>query len=504
MIVCNNSVPAEQGVKGVAVMKNITQKLMLIVQVTLWVILSGMSMASSAALVGLSDQELGVETGQALFNLSYLSPSDLNNPMKDTGVGFYTLGAEGTLALNANIKNLQLGCGGVNGAGGCDIDAQNVSFGCVANASGVCTSLAPVTQANGVVQTAGALSDAAGNQQQLKDFTLTNPFLQIAIKNPQSASTRQVVGVRLGAGSAVGPLSFGNLVSLSGYLSGTSDIIMRGQGPNQGGVTGNGTLAPTPAENANDLLDVAVTCKTPDICPNTAGRSDYTGMANYRYLGLDDAQVCLIPVIACANFKQLTVNYKTVVRNGLPVLAAGTRVTQAFISNSNLGNGTNVINGVSQDGVVKAIGASMSIVRTSSAFGAGLLNLILPAIVGSATSKIDSQLAAGLGTTTAALDNNTYKIPYNLSNVHQLDIDTTKPGAGFGLSLQSQSIQYPGYAQSVNTGWALYAANSFGLPINSRVTDFVQNIALSSNAANGNIIGLAPAYRNCYGSLKFC
>lgn len=39
---------------------------------------------------------------------------------------------EAEVSLNANIKTMQLGCGGVNGDGACDIDAQNVSFGCIA------------------------------------------------------------------------------------------------------------------------------------------------------------------------------------------------------------------------------------------------------------------------------------------------------------------------------------------------------------------------------------
>lgn len=448
-------------------------------------VMSGNVFATSdLSLTELTESEMSVETGQALFSLSYLAPGQAGNPTANTATntGFYTLGMEAELNLNANIKNLQLGCGGANGAGGCDIDAQNVSFGCVANSAGVCTSLAPVTQPNGVTQIAGAVSDAPGNQQQLKDFVLTNPFVQLAIRNPNSASTREVVGVRLGAAQAEGPLSFGQLNTFSGYLSGRTNLTMQGQGPGRGNLAAN-------AE------DVAVTCKAPQNCATAAGRSDYTGMADYRYLGLDNAEECIL-IVACAQFKQLTISFTSVNRTNLATVASGNRQTQAFVSGANLGTGTHG----GQAGVVKAITDSMEIERTTSIFGEGLLNAILGAIRASAATKITNQLAAGLGTTAAALNNNTYQLPFNIANVHQLNIDSD----AFGLSLQKEALQYPGYVAPVTAGWALYAPESFGLTIARRTTEFVQGIVSSADARNGNIVGLEPSFRNCYGTLTFC
>ncbi len=182
---------------------------------------------ASDTLHSLSDSEMSATTGQSLFTLQYLAPGDTGNTYTaSTGnIGFYTLGMEAEVSLNANIKTMQLGCGGVNGDGACDIDAQNVSFGCIANDAGVCITLPKTyaSQPNGTAKNnADVLTEAqeaSGNipyslinstltaspqvgnvtQNQMKDFVLSNPFFQFAIKNPNSASTREVVGFRIGA-----------------------------------------------------------------------------------------------------------------------------------------------------------------------------------------------------------------------------------------------------------------------------------------------------------------
>ncbi len=140
--------------------------------------------ATGNSLTVLTDSELSAETGQALFNMSYIGPGG-SNPNLDTG--FYKLGMEAQLDLNANIKKLQLGCGGVKGAG-CDIDLDNVSF----------TGIVPTLNMKGGAD-AGPTSD----------FTLINPFYEIAIKNPTSAATRELVGFKIGADSIWGMLSIG-------------------------------------------------------------------------------------------------------------------------------------------------------------------------------------------------------------------------------------------------------------------------------------------------------
>lgn len=158
-----------------------------------------MSFAYDGKLQQLNDAELSEVNGQALLSLSYIDPKDSANTMKGQGVGFYKLGLEAELELNANIKKLQLGCGGINGANGCDIDIDNLSL--------------------------SGISDTREGRA-TSDAKLTNPFIEFAIKNPEKASTREVVGLRLSAEKALGLLTAGTensdkpngINSLSGYL----------------------------------------------------------------------------------------------------------------------------------------------------------------------------------------------------------------------------------------------------------------------------------------------
>lgn len=138
------------------------------------------AMAQGTGLKPLTDEEMQATQGQSLFNLSYIAPGG-SNPNANTG--FYRLGIEAQLALNANINKFQLGCGGVNGAG-CDVDIDHLRF----------TGIAPTGQAGAGVNT---------------DFIANNPFIEFAVNNPNSASTRQVTGLRVGFLNSTGMLSFG-------------------------------------------------------------------------------------------------------------------------------------------------------------------------------------------------------------------------------------------------------------------------------------------------------
>lgn len=183
--------------------------------------------APAIAIQTLDDQQLSQATGQSAFFTNYIGPTDLGNPNNGvtTGstnnIGFYTLGLNGTLSLNANINRLQLGCGGVNGPG-CDIDLSQVRLtGSKAGPS-------------------GTFADS--------DATLQNPFLQLAIQNPTSLSTRHVVGVAFGAQNADALLSVGQnppstavtykTTCTGGLLSScTPAAINNSQAQQQGGVS---------------------------------------------------------------------------------------------------------------------------------------------------------------------------------------------------------------------------------------------------------------------------
>lgn len=169
--------------------------------------ISGFSMSAAQAdssLKSMTDEQLSNTVGQALMSLTYVAPLDTanletNRVGGDKTIGFYKLGLEAELAINANIKKLQLGCGGVNGAGACDIDIDNFSL-----------------SGNSTTREGRVSSDAI----------LTNPFIEFAIKNPDKASTREIAGLRLSAEKALGLLTFGTdngatpngINSLSGYM----------------------------------------------------------------------------------------------------------------------------------------------------------------------------------------------------------------------------------------------------------------------------------------------
>lgn len=168
--------------------------------------------AQSSNMVSLSEEELAGVQGQALMNLSYLAPGDSTNLMPSgTNIGFYKLGLEAEMELNANIKNLQLGCGGVNGAGGCDVDIKNLSL----------SALPDTYDTNG--------NPVYANGRASTSAKLTNPFMEFAIKNPNTASTREVIGFRASAEKISGLLTAGllnaatpsatdGIQSLSGFM----------------------------------------------------------------------------------------------------------------------------------------------------------------------------------------------------------------------------------------------------------------------------------------------
>lgn len=162
------------------------------------------SMGHATGLVSLSDTEMAETQGQALFNLSYIAPGG-SNPSANTG--FYRVGLEAEMRINANIRSLQLGCGGTKGAGECDIDLENVRLtGRTAGPDGTFMS---------------------------SDAVLNNPYFEVAIKNPTSASNREITGLRFGALSVLGKMSIGenpninNLADDTGIKTITGDLTAR-------------------------------------------------------------------------------------------------------------------------------------------------------------------------------------------------------------------------------------------------------------------------------------
>ncbi len=136
----------------------------------------------SANLVPLSDTELSKVEAQALFSFTYTDPKQADPSMSQQNIGFYKLGLEANLELNTNVKKLQLGCGGVNGLGGCDIDIDNLSL--------------------------SGLSDTSDGRAS-SSAVFSNPFIEFAIKNPDSAALREIKGFRLSAEKVMGLPDYG-------------------------------------------------------------------------------------------------------------------------------------------------------------------------------------------------------------------------------------------------------------------------------------------------------
>jgi hypothetical protein len=454
------------------------------------------------AMTEMADKEMSNVSGQALLQMD----KEFTN-----GFTFYKAGLDAKLELNTNFEKLQLGCGGVNGPGACDLDIDNFSLGCVADSSGACLSLDPRGR-----QIPGA---PAGTASQLKDFLIERPFFQFAIKNDNSKTLREVVGIRLGGEDVSGPLSFGSLNTFSGYMSGQANLEMQG------------------ADN------VAITCAYADR-PCVAPGADTSGMNNGGasswgsppaacgffgcnraglpapeggYLNLGDDMILDIG-IASIRFQEALVSYGTVTRNGNSVLLSGNRQNQAAVSGIELGGVVNSLVYGNNDGSTNVGASPLELADTDAGALVGIFGpTLLPLLRGGVSDQIKRQLAAGLriydpneATNQAIInsksdgaintDLNNYDLPFNVTNVHQIDVTSDL----FGLSFQKEDVQYPGYVESVKRGWAMYAPDAFTLDIAQPVTTFVSGITGSSAARDGNIVGLEPPFKNCWGSARFC
>ncbi len=184
-----------------------------------------------ADMAELSDSEMSDEVGQALLSMSYTAPSGLGTGVTTSDYAYYKLGLEAKMEINLNIRKLQLGCGGRNGPGACDIDIENLSLSGPAdskidNTSQINT-LKAITNRNAQQET-DLQNFIANNGRPVwsvdrpnTSAVLTNPFVEFAIKNPTTAATREIVGFRLSAEEILGYMSAGTVNdNVSGFSTG--------------------------------------------------------------------------------------------------------------------------------------------------------------------------------------------------------------------------------------------------------------------------------------------
>lgn len=175
--------------------------------------LIGVAATGSHAMQNLTDAEMAKVDGQALLNFSKDPYTYVNS--NNERVNFFKLGLDVEMELNTNIRSLQLGCGGTNNSvrQGCDIEIHNLGI------SGLPDNYNP---ADGIVS-----SSSYAHGRAASSATITNPFVEFAIKNGDQASTREIVGFRLGADEIIGLLTAGTdnvadpndgIRSFSGYM----------------------------------------------------------------------------------------------------------------------------------------------------------------------------------------------------------------------------------------------------------------------------------------------
>lgn len=195
------------------------------------------------AMTAMDDRALASVTGQdgSLFLADHISPNELEGAPADgtANFDFYRMGLDAKLNLNLNISKFQVGCGGVNDllttTPGCDLDIDYLGFMGI-NAAG---NRPAYNEAN---------ADADGNWGPDSAFELIRPYMELAIKNDDNPTLREVVGIKLGAETINGALRMGRDYLNKGYpnevSSGAADIINQEHGStcDPGATTGAGVV----------------------------------------------------------------------------------------------------------------------------------------------------------------------------------------------------------------------------------------------------------------------
>lgn len=474
---------------------------------------------ASSNLISLSDDEMAAETGQALLSLGYTAPSGTTGGLTD--YGYYKLGMEAKVEMNLNIKNLQLGCGGRNGPGVCDIDMSNVSLSGPADGK---VNSANIAENGTPAWSTGRPSTSA---------VMTNPFIEFAIKNPTSASTREVMGFRLSAEDVLGYLSAGtaNVANPTDGIKTFSGFIKVAQTPV------NAFTNPAMFGTTKDQMIYAkITALGIDRSVTTNPNAMTPGSGSYETPGNDIA--AYVDPVTGQKVWGINVAKQPVNFNFPETIVTGNRMSQLNL-------------------VVKDV--PIPTIAIGAADGALRMRLD-QSILGLANDPLFFMGAEGTSSASCAANYNTSNCSYitnlkanvtvkqNFNLIHNLPISS-----GAYLSLQKEAMKWPGSdsADIAQPGWWLSFKDPLdfgalnptsGIPmqdvlpqIATYVTDYLSqnNIDLGFGEALGAAVG-APIYKgigniqlandaravmvlenllldgnqkpvpNCYGSLTFC
>lgn len=364
-----------------------------------WLCMVSLSGMASAGLVPLDDKELSQQTGQALFMM--------DKTTRATGADtftFYKMGLDAIMDINTNIKKLQLGCGGVNGAG-CDIDIDNLSL-------------------SGPENCAGGRPNCSAQ--------MTRPFVEFAVKNDGVKTQREIVGWRFSAEKASGLMTMGyqdasmsdsasrnGLNSLSGYMNigsatGTATTAVRCMSYISANATcdGGGTANPGLGSAGSVTAGTAATfgCTSGTDAANGCGVGAAARMTGRLYANVD-----LFTDIADFYSESyfLTMNSSTASVTTAPTVVSGKRLTSVNLT------GNALVNPVNFSGQMMA--------------NADMLG-------GIELDKTVTGTITGLTATTT--------IQESLSFIHKINVNNP-----FSLSMQKQNVLWPGAAAQAQTGW---------------------------------------------------
>lgn len=395
-----------------------------------------------AEMIELDDAEMSNEVGQALLSMAYTAPSGTGTGATTSDYAYYKLGLEAKMELNLNIRNLQLGCGGRNGPGNCDIDIENLSLSGPANGKVV----------SGVAADNGTPTWSVGRPN--TSAVLTNPFVEFAIKNPNTAATREIVGFRLSAEDILGHMSAGTVndidgsgLSTGGGIKTFSGYIKVGQTPVTSstqqaifGVRKDQAIAGNARINFVFNFDRTVQANVNKMTPGAPGYTapDNSNANIYRYLGTP---------IWGINVPTQTVNFN------FPITSVtGNRMSQLNLVVRDVPVGTTLSGqqriaiGRDSGGLSMQLSSAVAGLVDSATFFMGSNNANGTVAACSATYR-----PADCSYITNLKANVTVKQNFNL--VHNLPISS-----GGYLSLQKEALRWPGTASAFtyNTSTGVY------------------------------------------------
>ena len=325
------------------------------------------------AMTEMKDSELSAVSGQALLQMNKTPGAG-----SSSDVTFYKAGLDAELELNLNIEKLQLGCtaGAINGQY-CDIDIDRVSL------SGRNWS----------------------TDRPESSALLTRPFFEFAIKNDQTATLREVMGIRLSAENAFGMMTFGDQTEGMSEANSNNGINSLSGYMEIGSATGVAQTTSRPMSYANTTFNGQ----------NYAGLGQpITGNIWLTVLGIINDVVGITSTDYNLILDSATAN---VVTN--PTTVSGKRLTEVNLQ------GAATINPINFAGPMQA--------NVQNLLGLGI------------DLDLDKDVTGTITGLTADVP-----IVESLGFIHKLDIDNA-----FSLSMQSNDVLWPGAATVAQQGWWL-------------------------------------------------